>query len=242
MPVRPRSGRIRKRSAMQRSIRVALGSPRGSRAADRGRRLWRRRRGVGRCLYGRVIGGVRRGDCHLGDRELRRPPVRHLQTSRPRPRSCRRRQRVPRRAIAGDARHGRAAWIAPATSTLRPRRSVSTTVRSTEETGPKARSTRGRRRGLHRLRRRRADAGIINDPAGYPDDHADVSSSERGGRRGQHLDRLARHRVPPVGPGPPVDRPGRRPFTDYTTAAERRPPRRVPRVGHRPPHRRHDQR
>ena len=66
-------------------------------------------------------------------------------------------------------------------------------------------------------------AGIVNDTATYPTIDAElISLAERAGRRGQHLDRLARHRVPPVGPGP-VRRRGRAPGRSPTTRRRRTP-------------------
>ena len=55
-----------------------------------------------------------------------------------------------------------------------------------------------------------ATAGIVNDTTGYPEITVDVHRrGQRGGRRDEHLDRLARDRVPAVGPGPLARRPRR---------------------------------
>ena len=71
-----------------------------------------------------------------------------------------------------------------------------------------------------------AAAGIINDTAGFPEITADVHRrGQRGGRRDQHLDRLARRRVPAVGPGP-VRRRRRCPARDRLHHGDQcRPPR-----------------
>ena len=68
--------------------------------------------------------------------------------------------------------------------------------------GPDQRVADGR--GLRRLRRGRSPRpGIINDPDTYPDDRRGTAGvAQRGGRRDQHLHRLARHRVPALGSGP----------------------------------------
>ena len=53
-------------------------------------------------------------------------------------------------------------------------------------------------------------AGIVNDTGHLPDDRRRADHlAERAGRRGQHLDRVARHRVPAVGPGSLRRRAGR---------------------------------
>ena len=70
-------------------------------------------------------------------------------------------------------------------------------------------------------------AGVVNDTDDLPDDRRRVDLlAERAGRRGQHLDRLARHRVPAVGPGPVRRRAGRAPGHRLHRGAQRRPPRR----------------
>ena len=70
------------------------------------------------------------------------------------------------------------------------------------------------------------DAGIVNDPDDVPEITADVLvERQRGGWRDQHLDRLARHRVPALGPGPERRRPRRAPghrLHRRTPNAERR--------------------
>ena len=66
--------------------------------------------------------------------------------------------------------------------------------------------------GVHRLRRRRSRRGHHQRPRHLSDDRrraADVA--QRGGRRGQHRHRMARHRVPAVGSGPQRRRPWRAP-------------------------------
>ena len=69
-------------------------------------------------------------------------------------------------------------------------------------------------------------AGIINDTADVPEITTDVArGGQRGGRRDEHLHRLARHRVPAVGPGPDATTapaPARSPTTPTAANAERR--------------------
>ena len=96
-----------------------------------------------------------------------------------------------------------------------------------EETGPEGRSTPGRStRRTSTTSRATTTAGIVNDPDDLPDDRRRADHlAQRAGRRGQHLDRLARHRVPAVGPGPLRRRrraPGRSPTTPTADNADRR--------------------
>ena len=113
----------------------------------------------------------------------------------------------PRGGQAGLARR-------PRRCTAPPRSSASTTARSTTpRTGPRARSTPGRStRPTSTTSRATPTAGIINDAAGVPGDHhRRARGGQRGGRRDEHLHRLARHRVPALGPGPQRRRPRRPP-------------------------------
>ena len=65
------------------------------------------------------------------------------------------------------------------------------------------------------------ESGIINNTESYPEITAGrPRRGEREGRRDEHLDRLARDRVPALGPGHHGrSARGNRPVTDYTTAA-----------------------
>ena len=72
-----------------------------------------------------------------------------------------------------------------------------------------------------------------------PDDRRRADHlAERAGRRGQHLDGLARHRVPAVGPGPVRRRARDPPGHRLHRGAERRPPGDLPRRRVRPAARR----
>ena len=87
------------------------------------------------------------------------------------------------------------------------------------------------------------EAGIINDTAGVPEITTDVLVVvQRGGRREQHLHRLARHRVPALGPGPQRRRPRRPPRHRLHHLAGGRAPRHLPHAAgpaaRRRPHRR----
>ena len=68
-------------------------------------------------------------------------------------------------------------------------------------------------------------AGIINNPGEFPQITAElIESMKRGRRRGEHLHRLARHRVPAQATGLDCDGDGSRPVSDYTASdnADRR--------------------
>ena len=130
----------------------------------------------------------------------------------------------------------------PATTMGPPRRSASTTARSTN---PKRSGGPDQRWPLDEayidyVEGARRPASSTTPPA-YPRSPLTLCRGQREGWRDQHLHRLARHRVPPVGPGPaPTAR--ARPVTDYTTATERGSAGRLPAAGHpaadRRPHRR----
>ena len=126
----------------------------------------------------------------------------------------------------GDAaRRPRTRGWPPATTTARPRRSASTAARSTTRRRARGPDQRlAARRGVHRLRRgRRRTPASSTTPTTYPTIDADVlTGAQREGRRDQHLHRLARDRVPAVGPGPQRHR-TRRPPGRRTTRPTRTP-------------------
>ena len=92
-----------------------------------------------------------------------------------------------------------------------------------EEDGPEGLHQRlADGRGLRRLRRGRSRGRASSTtPPRYPTIDADAADvAQRGGRRDQHLHRLARDRVPAVGPGPLArTAPARARSSDYVDAA-----------------------
>ena len=133
------------------------------------------------------------------------------------------------------------AWLT-ARGRLRPHRGVPLLRRADRQRGDRPGGSHQRlaaRRGLRRLRRGRRQHGHRQRHGHLPDDRrrADLVA-ERAGRRGQHLDGLARHRVPPLGPGPLRRRPRRAAGDRLHGGAERRPPGHLPHRRLRPAHRR----
>ena len=112
---------------------------------------------------------------------------------------------VPRRSDRRDL-GSRQAGVAGGTRRLRPHRGVSLLRRSDRQRDRRARRPDQRvaaRRGVHRLRRGRRRRGGRQRPGHLSDDRRRAAHlAQRGRWRGEHLHRLARHRVPAVGPGP----------------------------------------